>query len=182
MEVEQDDINSNNQNKLENNLNNLSNLNNEYLNSGIEDNSLANLENNLEKIFELFANSTANIISNSDILSSDYEKSIDLKNSDLHKNRIDYENINLNKVNSLQEDIKQDVIKFKQLFESIDDNLLSLSKDSNYNKSEKELLEELRLTKEKQQEEMNMLDNLVKTAKEALNTLEINSKINNMFN
>ncbi len=160
----------------------LTNINNTTSNINTEQNIIHNIESDLEKIFELFANSTSNIITNSDLFSTENEKNIDLKSSELHKNRLEYENINLNKVCSLQEDINNDINKFKELFDNIDNSINTLNENPNYNKSEKELLDELKLTKEKQQEEMNLLNNLVKTAKETLNTLEINSKINNMFN
>lgn len=176
--------------EIENNVTDYDNENKEInasipvlsLNQPSESNIIEDIENKLEKIFTVFVNSTNNILTNSDLLPHESEKNIDLKNSDLHRNRLEFEKINPENIENIQNNIRSDAELMNSLFRQLDENLSCLKENKDYLKSEKELLEDLRKIKEKQQDEMCSLDELLKTAKETVDVLEFNSKKNTLFN
>lgn len=137
------------------------------------------IEEDIEQCFEEFTNITKDIMSFSNL--KPVGKEIDLTDSYINKERKEFENISNEQIEFFNSNFDNRCNALSNKLISIDTSIKHLSNDEDLKKTNETLLSELRDIKFKQQEQMKELDALILSAKDALNSLDRNSNINNIY-
>lgn len=180
MDVDSIFSNEINLNSDENKLNPENTFNQIEKNSEMENiGDIFKIEEDIEQCFEEFTNITKDIMSFSNL--KPVGKEIDLTDSYINKERKEFENISDEQIEYFNSNFDYRCNTLSNKLISIDKSIKHLSNDEDLKKTNETLLSELRDIKIQQQEQMKELDILILSAKDALNSLDRNSNINNIY-
>lgn len=135
-----------------------------------ETDDLADIEIQLEELFNLFRESTDYVLTYSDLKKANNEP--ELKDSVMNQERMEYEKIDPTKIVDFTKTISEYSNKIQLAFDKIDACVEGLPEKDEYLKTEEELKDELKTIRLQQQGKIKSINETVELAQETLHTIE----------